>query len=249
MLNTSLYWYSQGISVIPLIYRSKKPIVKWKRYQSELPTIDNLIQWFTGPKHNLALITTDNLVVLDFDNPVEFGYWFCYQSDNNPDIIDTYMVQSARGLHLYYWIEDDFEPVKSVESYEIKSHGRMINIPPSVHPTGIPYKAVNSPDKIKKVSSIEQILTFSVVRFEKPKIKITTDPWRILTTDYKSVERVDLLALFPDAKETNTEGYYLANCPFHGHRNNFMLNVIDGVGYCYTGCGTFLATELAELLK
>jgi len=73
MLNTSLYWYSQGISVIPLIYRSKKPIVKWKRYQSELPTIDNLIQWFTGPKHNLALITTDNLVVLDFDNPVEFG--------------------------------------------------------------------------------------------------------------------------------------------------------------------------------
>jgi len=28
-----------------------------------------------------------------------------------------------------------------------------------------------------------------------------------------------------------------------------MLNVIDGVGYCYTGCGTFLATELAELLK
>lgn len=251
MLNTALFWYSQGISVIPLKYRSKKPIVKWKRYQEQLPTIDQLIKWFTGPKRNLALITGNNLAVLDFDNPQQYAEWYCWQIEHNLTVTETYMVQSARGLHLYYWIQDNFEPVKSVEPYEIKSHGRMINIPPSVHPSGIPYKAVNSPDKIKTISSIEQLLTFSPVKLQRPRANLN-NPWRLLSDNKKQpIERVDLLALFPNARQTDDTGrYWLCSCPFHGHRSNFWLDTELNICGCYAGCTSstgndyFLATEI-----
>lgn len=247
MLNTALFWHSQGLSVIPLVYRSKKPVVKWKRYQEQLPTVDQLVRWFTGPKRNLALITGNHLAVLDFDNPQQYAEWYCWQIEYNPVVIDTYMVSSARGLHLYYWIQEDFEPVKAVEPYEVKSHGRMINIPPSVHPTGIPYKAINSPDKIKKVSNVDQLLTFSPVKLEMPRV-ILKDPWRLLNDDKRQlVERVDLLALFPNAKQTD-DIHWLTDCPFHGHKDNFMLNTEIGVGYCFAGCGSFLATEIKTAL-
>ncbi len=243
MLNTALFWHSKGIATIPLLYRSKKPIIRWKEYQRSLPTIKQLRAWFCGPQRNLALITTKNLVVLDFDSPVDYAYWFCMMIESNPAIVDTYMVTSARGLHLYYWIKNDFEPVKIKEPYEIKSHGQMINIPPSIHPSGIPYRAINSPDKIKKVDNIADVLTFSPVKFEKPKVSFDNDPWQIWQP---SSGPVDLLVLFPDARQTD-ETHWLANCPFHGHKDNFMLDVETGVGYCFSGCGSFSSSELLSV--
>jgi hypothetical protein len=152
---------------------------------------------------------------------------------------------SARGIHCYYWLDNPLEnPIRSQEPYEIKSHGRLINIPPSVHPCGTRYKAVNQPDKIRTVADISELLTFSSVKFERPIVK-NDDPWQI--SHSLPTEKIDLLELFPDARQTS-DGYYITDCPFHGHRNNFMLNVNDGVAYCHAGCGHFLATELYRML-
>lgn len=275
MLKTALQWHNQGISTIPTVYRSKKPVVKYKQYLNQLPTLLNLAKWFLGAQRNIALITTEYLVVLDFDNPIEYGYWFCYQMKVNPDLINTYMVITSRGLHLYYWVDETFDKIgssaytlealnlisknKSIKGlktpkvclpYEIKSHGSLVTIPPSIHQSGIPYRAINKIDDIKKVSNIQELLTFSYVKFKwaMPK-RIDNDPWRLLqVNEFK--EKIDLLALFPDAIQTDEKGrYWKTDCPMHGHKDNFWLDVEWNICGCYAGCGQFLAIDIFQLVN
>jgi hypothetical protein len=251
---------------VPLYYRSKQPhsqalirsgLVKdngkatWTPLKHCLPTIDQVSQWFeNGKRYNLALITTPSFIVLDFDNPQEYATWYCWQSEHNPVVLDTYIVTSGRGLHLYYRLDNPLtEPIKGQNPYEVKSHGRLINIPPSVHPNGIPYCAINSPSKILTVDDISEVLTFSPAKIKRPIVKRSNDPWEI-KPDNGTADRIDLLDLFPEARPTDDEGkYWIADCPIHGHRNNFMLNVADNVCYCYAGCGVFLASKLVELIN
>ncbi len=248
MFNTALFWHSQDIATVPLYYRSKKPITKWKQYKTEMPTLKQLAEWYLGPRMNMAIVTTDNLVVLDFDNPIEYGYWFCYQMTNNPDVIDTYMVMTSRGLHLYYWVEEPFDKIKINQPYEIKSHGCLVTIPPSVHKSGIAYRAINSSDKIKKVVSIDKLLTFCCVKFEQPKTIFNNDPWSIYQPPVQPMETVDLLDLFPDARKTD-ETHYRTDCPVHGNKDNFMLDIETGVGYCFAGCGSFSSSQILEMMN
>lgn len=262
---TTKYWSDNGISVVPCYYRSKHPhsqalinsgLIKpngkatWTPLKSRLPTVDEIKAWFEpDKKYNLALITTDKFIVLDFDNPQEYANWHCWQSEHNPIVLNTYIVTTSRGLHLYYWLNNSLtEKIKSQMPYEIKSHGRLITIPPSVHPNGIPYRAINSPNKILTVDNINNLLTFSPVKIKKPIVKRNDSPWQIKQD--KPNGRVDLLELFPDARQTDDIGrYFITDCPFHGHKDNFMLDTVDNATYCHAGCGSFLATELAKLIK
>jgi len=255
--NAALSWHSRGIATIPIIYCSKKPIVKYKQYKDELPTVTNLVEWFCGSRCNMAILTTENLIILDFDNPIEYGYWFCYQMAINPKLIDTYMVMTSRGLHLYYWIEEPFDKINIKEPYEIKSHGQLVTIPPSVHRSGIAYRPINSIDDIEKVNNIQELLTFSCVKFERPKPKLingNSSIWQIQEPTER-FERVDLLDLFPDARQTDDNGrFWITNCPMHGHKNNFWLDIEFDICGCYAGCTSdngknyFLASELAKMI-
>jgi hypothetical protein len=259
-LETCLYWKSHSISTVPLYFRSKVPhkealiqsgFIKsdgkatWLPLKEQPASTEQIKAWCQY-KINLALVTTDKLIVLDFDDMQDYAYWHLVQAEHNPDILNTYRVLTARGLHLYYWIVEPFPAVRGGQ-YEVKSHGAMVNIPPSTHPSGKLYRPLGHPDDIKSMVSIEETLTFCPVKYERS--LLASCPWKPIITENGTYQRVNLLDLFPDAKPTKDEGYYLANCPFHGHKKNFMLNVPDGIGYCYAGCGTFLASELSNLVK
>jgi hypothetical protein len=262
LLESALRWHNRNVSVVPTYYRSKRPhsealissgLVKsngkaaWSPLKERLPTITELIQWdYTAKRYNLAIVTTDRFIVIDFDNPQNYALWYCWQLEHNPAVVETMTVQTRRGLHLYYRLENPLdEPIKALEPFEIKSHSRLITVPPSVHPSGVEYKQISKEDKILTVKDISSLLTFSPVQFKRTAVK-NNDPWIIQKA--APDKRVDLLELFPEARPTNDEGYYLTDCPFHGHRNNFMLNINDNVCHCFAGCGTFLATELYQLL-
>jgi len=271
-LNTSLYWRSKGISTIPLYHRSKTPhsqkliqsgLTKsngqatWLPLKNRLPTEQEINTWLvSNGKSNLAIVTTDRLVVLDFDNPQAYADWFCWQLEYRPVVTKTHVVATARGLHLYYWLKQPLaKPIKSNEPYEIKSHGRLITVPPSLHPTGKSYRALNHPDSVLTIDSIEDVLTFSPVVLKGS--VMAYDPWRVndkrqsITTDY---EREDLLEMFPEAKQTD-EHYWLADCPLHGHKANFWLDTKNNIAGCFGGCLSttgkdyFLASELIEIME
>jgi hypothetical protein len=90
------------------------------------------------------------------------------------------------------------------------------------------------------------------VKFERLVIK-NDDPWQV--SHSLPTEKINLLELFPDARQTDNEGrYYLAHCPIHGNHWNFWLDTKFNICGCYGGCqgsgkdGSFLATELYRML-
>lgn len=263
LLDTALYWHSQNISTVPLYYRSKCPASKaliksglvgpdgratWLPLKQQLPTEQQIQQWFNGRKYNLALVTTENLVVLDFDTVKNFALWYCWQQENNPVVIDTYMVTTSRGLHLYYWVQEPFEKITVQHlPYEIRSHGSLTTAPPSVHQKGIPYRGIGNPAGILPVERIEDILTFSLLPQQKwTRQQFEPDPWAIKSDT--PLQKVNLLELFPNARQNKNDRYWLTDCPIHGHRNNFWLDTEFNICGCFAGCGTFLASEIANLL-
>lgn len=58
----------KGYASIPIHPGTKVPMVKWKEYQTAMPSPDLLRRWFLGTRTNIAILTT-GLVVFDCDDP------------------------------------------------------------------------------------------------------------------------------------------------------------------------------------
>jgi hypothetical protein len=58
----------KGIASIPCYPGTKIPCVKWKPYQTRMPTQHELALWFEGTRNNIAILTT-GMVVFDVDDP------------------------------------------------------------------------------------------------------------------------------------------------------------------------------------
>ena len=70
-LEKALEYLEAGWSIIPLSSVEKHPLVKWKKYQQEHPTTDDLERWWeTWPDADLGIVTgaISGLCVVDADN-------------------------------------------------------------------------------------------------------------------------------------------------------------------------------------
>ena len=97
-----------GLCVLPAIGRDKRPSIAWKKYQSELPTEQEIAAWFGGQSDSICIVTgkiSGNLELLDFDGGGElFESWF----DSIPeDLRDSLVVESSQsgGKHVIYRCE------------------------------------------------------------------------------------------------------------------------------------------------
>jgi hypothetical protein len=70
MLQEALNYLNQGYPVIPIQKDNKKPYICWKKYQEQMPTIDEVTGWWTKyPEANIGLITGEisGIFVVDID--------------------------------------------------------------------------------------------------------------------------------------------------------------------------------------
>lgn len=238
LFEIALSWVKQGFSVIPIGYYSKRPAIKsWEPYKNRLPTELELLQWFPSELRNIGLVTGNGLVVIDFDVMDVFNYWY----ELFP--INTYMVKTRRGIHVYVITQ---EPAKNYHSdlLDIKAERGYVLIPPSVHPSGYQYQVHKNAD-ILWINKLEDILPSSFTP-EPEKIllapppdteslTIGSDPWDIADSAVtfeidivqKIRERVSLLSLLPDAKSSSLDGrWYVSFCPFHeDHNPSFWIDI------------------------
>lgn len=239
--DAALFWLSEGVASVPLLYRSKKPAVAWTPYKSRLPVLAEIDIWYQWPR-NLALVTGwQNLAILDFDSPDTYACWLTWQLMYQPAILDTYRVLSNRGIHVYYYLK---EPVKlrSIQSalFEIKTNGRLCTTPPSVHESGRQYRSADDPTNIRQVG-IEQILNYSPVEFAPIVFPLSHSkfaPAEPSACIEQIKEQISILSFFPNARQIDGD-YWRADCPFHGHKDNFWISKKLNIGGCWTGCGTF----------
>jgi hypothetical protein len=250
LLQMATHWVNQGYSVIPINYYDKRPAARllpnqeWGAYQKRLPTQDELQQWFQSRLRNIALVTGwNNLVVVDFDQQSAFECWWMLYP------ILTYMVKTARGMHVYLKIN---QPVPNYHSeiLDIKSEGGYVLIPPSFHPTGYQYTVfLNQP--ILEIDQLNQVLPEDLMPVrEVPEAIIQTpmtysdDPWetanQVVTSDLIEHIRntVQLLDFFPDAiRKSHDDRWWVAKCPFHhDHNPSFWIDTQRKICGCYAGC-------------
>lgn len=144
ILDLALTLRSEGISVIPLLPREKKPaLTSWTVYQERLPTETEVHAWFDKPGNNIGIVcgkVSGNLAVLDFDDPKKAEAWgarYASAFDGCP------IVQTGRGFHVYLRSTVPLRGSKN-DQYEVKGEGGYVVGPGSVHPNGGKYLLKNA---------------------------------------------------------------------------------------------------------
>jgi hypothetical protein len=138
----------EGLSFIPIPFKSKTPTIEWKKYQTQKPTQQETTAWFNGHDTNLAIIcgeVSDNLVVLDFDSKEIYERFNgLFKEKFKIDILEfTRVSKTSRGYHVWLKVGETVSNQK-YPSMDIKSTGGYIIAPPSVHPGGATYKLLNN---------------------------------------------------------------------------------------------------------
>jgi hypothetical protein len=154
MMKAAIIYFHLGWVPIPLRRRSKKPLVKWKPYQKEKPTIQQVKKWWTKwPSANIGIITgkLSGIFVIDTDGPE--GKRVIEKRGNFPP---TPKSRSPRGIHYYLKYPSNHKVSNSSDrnhSVDVKSDGSYIVAPPSIHPSGKKYSWIKdrSPFKVDPV--------------------------------------------------------------------------------------------------
>lgn len=144
-----LQWAKQyaryGLSVIPVFYGEKKPLVSWQAYQRRKATESELHEWFGNSlPRNIGIVcghVSGNIVVLDFDKPEAYQRFFGVTAKLESE---TPVVRTCRGLHVWLRTTNTVRSyVLSDLSLDVIGESKFVLAPPSRHPSGITYEFVN----------------------------------------------------------------------------------------------------------
>lgn len=142
----------QGVNVIPVHPKSKRPTVEWTQYQNEKYTDD------IPEGYNYAVIggaISNNLVIIDIDHVDD-------ESILNkiiPDALNKTLVvrTGGGGYHIYLFLKNgglkSFKFDADGVHYDIQSEGKIAIAPGSIHETGNEYKIISSTDFINPISN------------------------------------------------------------------------------------------------
>lgn len=197
----------------PLLLHGKAPIANgWQNMTVTKADVEN---WNVNG-HNLGLRTGDNgLIVLDFDGLSGYEA-FC---EGFPELIDTHTVKtgSGNGMHVYLTLHGEL-PRSSGQlnmpgggHIEIKSKGRQVVIPPSVHPdSGLPYQ-VHVAVPIKSITTFAPIQDWIDAFNPKPEYQPRQEAQPTAAGEYSAYAKQALSNMAADLAR-QSEGSRNATC-------------------------------------
>ena len=137
----------QGIPAIPISLDSKKPAIKWKRYQTELPTDEALVEFFGRVRRNIGVVTG------------AFSKVVCVDTDNEAGVrwVEEHMPRArvrvrTGGGGTHFWFKHPGTRVKTDSrvtgdpsvGVDVRGDGGYALVPPSIHPrTKLPYEWIS----------------------------------------------------------------------------------------------------------
>jgi len=112
MQDAAKRYLSAGLCVLPAYAKQKRPALRsWKKYQSRLPTEEEIDAWFANGHDGLCLLTgtpSGNLELFDFDQGGEwFEPWSRKVETAVPGLLDRLVVETSQsgGWHIVYRCE------------------------------------------------------------------------------------------------------------------------------------------------
>lgn len=178
MIEAALKYHEKGMSVFPVNPNTKKPLVEWKKYQTERPTIDQLHAWFDRTHNGIAIVTgkISDTFVVDFDR-----YKPGFSEDTAlkliPDNIHAPTVQTMnKGQHLYFRNPEINASIMAgvAPGVDYRGEGGYVVAPPSRSMTGAEYKWVVSLDECER-PSLPDSFKNAVINKDKYKLYIGGD--------------------------------------------------------------------------
>jgi len=147
-LKYALDYLRLGLSVIPLAWSTKTPVIEWKEYQKRLPTREEIESWFNKDLYNIAIIcgsVSQGLLVVDFDNYEYYKNWCLELPEEWKKILSwTWIARTGRGAHVYFRYKRALRTKPKLrEGIDIKAEASYVVAPPSLHPSGVFYEFIN----------------------------------------------------------------------------------------------------------
>jgi len=157
LLDWAVWYYNQGLCVLPVRPRAKAPLVEWKRYQTQRPSRRQVEDWFRGKTVEDCGIgvvcgaVSGGYVVLDFDR------LDAYRQALNADRLEKMMrviISGSGKRHLPMFSKHVPDSFKIPEiGLEVRSNRNFTVLPPSIHPCGRPYRFVNPQLPVMRVEN------------------------------------------------------------------------------------------------
>ena len=143
LLNAALAYHKQGVSVIPITPRDKKPLISWENYQHQQASQEEIEAWWPKwPEANVGIVTgtVSGLVVIDLDT-VE-------AKDRLKTLVPDYDLtavprsRTGKGWQLFFKHPGTPIPNRAgvLPGLDVRGDGGYVVAPPSIHPNGKVYK-------------------------------------------------------------------------------------------------------------
>ena len=124
--------------------KDKRPLVGWKKYQKELPTVEEIKEWWEKwPDANVGIVTgpISHIVAFDSDDDEADRYF----NEIMPDNLLCPVCETPRGGK-HYWFKSDtsLKNATMINGYKLdfRGEGGFICCPPSTREDGKAYKFV-----------------------------------------------------------------------------------------------------------
>ncbi len=256
------YWTDEdrGVAVIPVPAGQKGTNIQWKPYQTELPSASDLATWFQNGANLAVICGHQGLTVIDFDSMNVWRDWERYGKINQlAGLVRrlTYQVETGKGRHVYVRLPEATKsrPLKKPDGsnwrVDIKSRGGYVLAPPSIHPSGRQYRAINPGAMIWSIGALSDILPAdmliqvdfqptSVAPRPVPSGNIWDQVMHPVSMGPGTVDRIKaqyrLEDLLPAMKHTG-DHHYLTQCPLHDdHDPSMWVDTDQQICGCYAGC-------------
>jgi hypothetical protein len=146
LLNAALKYHAMGFSIFPVNPLTKRPaIASWKKYQTNLATTEEIVQWFERDHHKgIAIATGDisNLFVVDLDK-YKPGYDDSVVDRFFPDSLITPIAETMhKGQHLYFRNPKNKLTIlaNAFPGIDYRGNGGYVVAPPTTNEKGESYK-------------------------------------------------------------------------------------------------------------
>lgn len=144
MLRFAERYHALGYHPIPCKPRDKRPLVNWKPFQSEQPTIDQVRDWWTKtPDANVALVLGRGTFAVDLDGGLEALQLLVEKNVYLPD--EAPRSKTGNGYHVFF---KSYVPIPDRVGLVSTNGGKpqvdirgvgIVVVPPSIHPNGATY--------------------------------------------------------------------------------------------------------------
>lgn len=217
--NTAAHWHKQGVSCLPCQPGTKFLLkgVSPKHFLSNPPDLGQYYKWFIERNCNLAVLTGNGLVVLDFDDMDKYRGWRG---------VESYTVKTRRGAHVYIRATEEVNHTSPL--CEVKYNAPVV-APPSI--VGEYEYRVICDAPIMRIDKLDDILPSKRKATQTPgpavNVTINGDNNRVsvhvspLTRQYSPIAQIKasfpITHLFPNFHLTNDNGMALAHCPTAAH--------------------------------